>query len=267
MRRLFSIAILCLLAGRFSMAAALVQSNIGGNGTGTFTVGGTLTTSAVGFVSNTTVGSLLFMPIWIRVESTNATCSLLVGSTQPPVITTSGFTWSNAPISNSFGKFQDLSTGNHCGYAGFAYIVNAAQMLSSTTTTVAVTIPSATHCTCTLEFALYEISGVNAYLDGEALSQSTGAASNPQCPIVAGTTSIYICVLSAFPGSNLTAASGYTLGPNAGTSTIGQTSYSLAISGNTAPNFTGTLSLWDTEGVHFSLPAANTVARHRGWVF
>src|SRR6266436_6915354 len=105
MKRIFLLIV--IFTSTLSIAATLVQSNIGGNATGTFTTGGTLTTSAVGYTSNTTTGSLLFMPIWIRVESTNATCSLLVASSQPPVITTSGFTWTNPPISTSFLRFQD----------------------------------------------------------------------------------------------------------------------------------------------------------------
>jgi hypothetical protein len=253
-----------LLCSSLCFSAAIIQSNDGGNASGSFSTGGTLTTTAVGFSSATASGNTLYMPVWIREESSNADCA--INPSTGITITTSGFTWTAAPTYNAFA---DSATETHCGLIKYYYIVGAASMPTSTTTTIAVAVPSGEHCTCSIEFALYEISGVSAFLNdnGTPPPNDTGTASTPECNTTVSGTEIYFCNLIGYPGSNLTAASGYTIGVNATVATIGQTSYDLAVTGTTNPNYSGTLTLWATFAAAFSLSSSPaSVPRHRGFV-
>src|ERR1700690_1524343 len=167
------LATLLLLVSTAFAFPTLVQSIDGGNATGTFTTGGTLTTSAVGFASPTTSGNTLVLVLWVRQESTNADCAINVhtGTT----ITTTGFSWS---ASTSVGSFADNATANHCGNVTFYKIVNATSM--NVTTVAAVIVPNGEHCTCSAEFSLYEFSGVASFdTYGFTLSNDTGSATKP----------------------------------------------------------------------------------------
>src|SRR5208282_2430573 len=103
-------------------------------------------------------------------------------------VTTSGFTW--VP-SSSYGAFADNLTANHCGSVQFFYISNAAIMTTSVTTVITETVPSSEHCTCSIEFALYEIAGAGSYSsEGNISFQDSGAASNPHCSSTNGSSVI-----------------------------------------------------------------------------
>ena len=255
-----------LTAFSFGSVSLVQTSSANGTASGTFTTGGTLTTTTMSFPSNTTSGSLLLVVFWTRTESSNATCG--INPNTGMTITTSGVSWSR-PTTNSYIAFQDLATSNHCGATGYYYVTGASVLLSSTTTTLSQTVPSSTHGVSSLEAAMFEFSGVNAWInENGGSSQASGAASTPSCSTSTVSTILYICPMVGFPGSNLTAASGYTLGPNAGTATIGQMSYKTAATGTLNPNYSGTLTLWATLPGEFSISSPATgVQRHRGSVF
>jgi len=232
--------------------ATILQSKLGGHGTATFASGGTLTTSSSNFTSNTTLGSTLILHWWIRQEAITGTVGDLIATMVSAA--TAGFSWVNAGNAGS-GDFSDDFTTTHAGIEGFFYITNASVMSSATTTTVTLNDTTGDNSTTTVEFAIYEVSGLGAFVNGIIGNQdNTGSSSNPATGLSVGATARFVmCGLTGFPGSNLTAGAGWTLGVNAGTATIGQAVYALSLSGNNSTQFTGNLTLWGTSFVVFSL--------------
>jgi len=252
MKHLLSLALLVVFSAACP-AVTVVQSALGGNASGSFTTGGTLTTTNGNFASDSTLGNTLLLVLWERQESSNADCAIVINNA---VVTTSGFTWSTTSTHSSF---QDNATATHCGNGKIFYIQNASVMTAATTTSVSLAVPNGEHCTCSIEFSLFELTPTGTITLGFLLSNNTGTGSNPNC----GTLSPFgLCVIVGVPGSNLTAGSGYTLGPNATVATIGQGSY-----GAGATPYSGNLGLWAAIGLTATSPAAANVTRHRGSVF
>src|SRR5208337_111637 len=184
------------------MAIALVQSKAGGAGSGTSSA----TSSAVGYASNTTANNLLVLVAWaIGSSSTLATA--------PPINTpvTSGFTWTLAK-SATWADIDNIEGGRVSIY----YIENAAQMLSSTTTTVGASKGGASP-SVTVEFSLYEFSGVatSSSLETSA-STISGSASDPSTANLSiSNTDLIISAYQSEGGVYIAKGSAYTLGVNA----------------------------------------------------
>jgi hypothetical protein len=249
--------------------ATLVQSTLGGHNTATLSTGGTLTSSAVAFTNNTAggTGDLVVMVVWVRQDAVGGTVHGLLSTAFSCM--TSGVTWTNT-ASLGFGEFIDNATAHHAGDEYVCYSIGGSSISNSTTSTASVTLPSNNNVTASIEFALFEFSGVNAFVSPilGPPPNDTGTATNPaESSSVGASPRLIILNLVGFPGSNLTAASGWTLGPNAGTATIGQTSYNLGATGTISTQFSGTLGLWAMSGPAFSLLTSSTsVPRHRGFV-
>jgi hypothetical protein len=262
MKKLLTLALFCLLSCLLTTAfgATLVQANIGGATTTTFTSGGTLSATG-GFTNPTTLGSTLVAAVKIRQEALSG----YVHSASSSAFTcaASGFSW----VQPGFvGEFEDDVTDTHGGWEYFCYILNAAPM--SVPTTASFVIPAG-HVTASIEFSLFELSGILAYVEGVAgANQSSGAASAPNETMTFGSTPrLALTNLVGYPGSNMTAAAGWTLGPNDTVATIGQTEYALSVSGANTAQFVGTLTLYATHAIVFSLGSPSpAVPRHRGFV-
>ena len=274
MKKLLTLALFCLLFCLLTTAAfgaaTLVQSNAGGSASATFTAGGTLTTNAVGFSSNTGLGHHLFCVVWVQESGGGELTGVAYNHI---AATTSGFSWAclGAQCGDA-SPYEDNATATKYGITAVYEIANAAVMSTATTTVVTAVVPSGDHCVvCTLEFSLYEFAGVGAYISPllAPAGSNTGTPSNP-AEIWACTPSPCFMFFSliGFPGSNLTAASGWTLGVNASVATIGQVVYNLSLSGSTTAQFVGALGLWDMYGAHYALASSpsSAVPRHPGFV-
>jgi hypothetical protein len=267
MRKLLPLALFCLLQTAAFSQATLLQSNAGGSASATFTAGGTLTTNAVGFSNNTVLGNHLFLVAWVRLTGGSEILSY------PTItVTTTGFSWACIAAScSTFASFDDNLTAKQYGRSTIYEIASAAVMSTSVTTVVSAVVASSIHCvTCELEFSLYEFAGVGSYIS-PALGpppNETGTPTNPAETYACTPSPCFMFfTLVGYPGSNLTAASGWTLGVNASVATIGQVVYNLSLSGSTTAQFVGTLGLWDMYGAHYSLASPSTaVPRHRGFV-
>src|SRR5208282_6844498 len=234
------------------MAIALVQSNAGGHATGTTTA----TTSAVGYTSNTTANNLLVLIAWAIGSSSTL-------ATPPPISTpvTSGFTWTLAK-SATWADTDTIEGGRVSIY----YIENAAQMLSSTTTTVTATKVGSSP-SVTVEFSLYEFSGVatSSSLETSA-STINGSASDPSTANLSiSNTDLIISAYQSEGGGNIAKGSAYTLGVNAAYATAGQTQYILnqaAGSVNTA--WGSSQNIWGCAAVAFTIAAIPATATPSG---
>jgi len=203
------------------MSMSLLQSNIGGSATGGPTAAPwTLTSSAVGFSSTTTAGSLLVCVVYGRLSSTTSS----VGAGQLAAIT-SGITWTEATL-NSW----TTTPGTTAGGLRILYRANAPSIAPGITTTATHNISgSGFTATMSVEFALYEFSGIatSSPVDvTRAVAQSTGTPT-----VGTMTTTKTDLVLVGFSGNsaNATAGAGYILGINMGVATTGQLQYALNV--------------------------------------
>lgn len=263
--KLLQFALLMTLSVSCLGSISPVQSNIGGNATATLATGGTITSSAVGFSNNTLAGSLLVIDAKIRQDALGGTVHNAFSSAYS--CTTSGFSWTNNALS-SVNQFNDNATAKKAGEQFFCFIVGASVMSSATTTTVSFVVPSNNNVTVSIEFSMYEFSGVGSFSGNfGGLTNNTGTPSQPSGPTILTSTQLMILPLVGYPGSNLTASAGWTLGPNDTVATIGQTVYATGLSGSVSNQFTGTLGLWATGGIVFNATVVGSVQRHRGSVF
>lgn len=245
------------------MAMVLVQSRLGGSGSqGSTPAPWTLTSSAVGFSSTTTAGNLLVCACYGRTSS--ATTGVGNGNLTP---TTSGITWTSAGIQNAWSVTPGTTGGSYNIY----YSANAPSITSATTTAVAhSTAGSGFSASMSVEFALYEFSGIATTSPvnvTRAPGQSTGTPG-------AGTltTTLTDLVIVAFSGNsaNATAGSGYTLGVNMTVSTTGQLQYALDVpAGGQATAFTpGAQTNFAAGAVGFKIaPAPASTPRTYGFFF
>ena len=99
-----------------------IQSKDGGNGSGSTSA----TSSAVGYASTTTAGSLLVLVAWANGSSGGA------ASLGALTVSTPGFTWTLAGSVQTFSA----SSGHFAGALGVYYITNASAMATTVHTTV-----------------------------------------------------------------------------------------------------------------------------------
>lgn len=191
---------------RHRSSISLKQSNAGGHGAGTTSA----TTSAVGFTSNTTAGSMLVCVAYASAASAVPTISVPV---------TSGFTW-------TLGASEGGSSANT--RVAISYIPNASSMATSVTTTVTATAATGV---VDVEFALYEFSGVATSSPVDTSQVAQGTAATPSTTNLSTTNTDLILVAACGAASSAGAAgSGYTLGITSShqiSGNVGQTQYIL----------------------------------------
>jgi hypothetical protein len=252
----FILIVLVLTVHCQSFGATLVQSVDGGNFTTTTPSVGTAT-SAAGFSSTTGSGHLLVCIAWGVIGA---------GSSNGPTFSTpvtSGFTWVSA------GLFSLEAAGT-----GVWYIANAAAMTPGTTTTVTMATTQTGGLSFKGEFSLYEFSGMatSSPVDQSGGVGQSSTAPNTRNTLTTAATETWMFAYAGQVGSNLTQASGWSLGVNATTALIGQTEYFLNVPAGTytaaSTAFSATNPRWAGVWVIF-LQGASVVAvpRQRGWVF
>lgn len=264
MRKLILILALCLVTS--SALASLVQSNTGGSASGSVLSGGNITSSAGGFASNTTTGNLLIFVIYAKQVGGGAG-GLSLNS---PVISGG---YSGTFISGPTSFWTDTGVSGE-GIAWIRYLGNAPQMTPSQTATVRANNGAIGTGTVSVEFDVYEFNNITFPLvmdlgvSGTTNNNQTGGTPSVSFSAT-GNTDLIIAALTAVPGSNISAGSGYVLGINASLATVGQTQYQLsAPSGQTASSFSGTESKWGVGAISFaSSGLVSSISRHRGWVF
>lgn len=237
--------------------STLVQSRIGGSASGSVAGHGNITTTAAGFSNPTTAGNLLLMIVYTK--------SIGTGIVFDPPVIASGYSRVWQSIDNA-GSYLSVPSGNEGG-ASIYFIDNAPSMSILQTTTIRMLNQSASTSTLAIEFDLYEWSGIvvplvveltippdpftgviNSDVGGTPNVNFTAAGSVPTI-----NTNLMLVAMSAVPGINLTAGSGYTLGINASAATLGQFQYqSSAPPGQTSATFNGTVpSDWGIVAIAF----------------
>lgn len=272
MRKIRALVFVFVLVVPCFGSISYLQSNAGGTGTGTSNGSEELTvvTSAAGYSSTTASGSFLVCIVYSKQHA-----SIFEVGVLQPVPVTSGITWQFG----GFSAFGNTGDGN-AGEVDVFYSTNSASIGTSTMTTVSVTVGGIqSGITETVEFSLYEFSGVasSSPVDGSYPSlegtSATPALTSPN-NLVTTQTDLAIITYSGDPSgaSNLSAGAGYTLGVNAGTATIGQAEYDLGVpAGTYNPGFSGgTNAKWGIMGIAFkpgSAPPSTPAPRHRGLIF
>jgi hypothetical protein len=218
------------------MAIGLVQSKIGGSGSG---VSASVTSSAVGYNSITTSGNLLVCVCWSTVVHSS-------GSGAPAISTptTSGISWTLLG-----SAFYNDAADTQGGRVSVYYCENAASLATSTKTTVGAN--GGTNIVSTdVGFDLYEFSGVKTVSSVDASATSSNQTSG--APGVGNlTTTATDLILVAMNGiANHGAGTNFTLGP--GSPLEGQDQYRLNVaSGSIATTFSVSDTHWGAVGVAF----------------
>jgi len=261
-----SLAAILLLIGSAFGSGTAVQVALGGHATGANNAACQAGITATGnYPVNTTIGNTLILYIW----GSSPTVSNLNGNMAYSV-TTSGVTWTQA---NGSWVGQLFDNVNHIVKQTSAYgVFNAASISSGTTISVNAITASNQISSCNVEFVLFEISGLtsSAFVSGVLAGTLAGTTPSGSMTGTAGHTGFVIFGFSGEGSSALTAGTGYTLGPNAVTTVLGQIEYASAqptsvtasFAGGANPGWVGT-GLWFTDGVI----SATSVARHQGSVF
>jgi len=223
------------------MAIALVQSKVGGNGSGPTSA----TSNAVGYNATTTAGNLLVCVV-------SAQDDVDIPAISTPV--TTGFTWS---LLNT-ATYQDVGNSLY-GRVSHYYIANAGAM--SATTRVTATQNRATFIQ--VEFALYEFSGVaqTTPLDISATS-SNGSSSVPSTANLSTTATDLIFVSMATSSLSAgSAGSGFTLGVSAPAIESWQSQYILnQSSGSIATAFGTSKPHWGCAAVSLKSAASGNAS-------
>lgn len=255
MKRLITMIVLCLISGQCFAIASLTQSNLAGHGSGTTSA------SATGsYNGNTSPGSLLVLAVW-------STGTQISNSSTSFGLSVPGFTWS---VSGTAGT--GIVSGTSIVAVAVYYIGNAPTMASSVITTV--TASNATASAMKVEFALLEFGGI------VTVSPQTGQNGTPT-PHSGGTPGVIISdgilapggtnliiMAMAATGSNISAGSGFTLGPNGTYVTVGQVQYRAGYPETPATlSFSGTETLWSLTAGVFTESSTGGVPRHQGTVF
>lgn len=268
MRKLLQFACVLILSASCHASVGLVQSTAGGFAGGTVASLATITTSAAGYSGSTTVGSLLCLVLYMTSNTGG------VANNNPAVSGGYGGSWTSGTMGPS--AISD-DGGNNNGATVIYWIANAPSMSPSQTTTVQGINAGLISGTVKIEFTLYEFNGVAnpivTELSGNGVTNDENAGGTPTVPFgltTANTDLILVALIAAPGGSNLTAGSGYTLGINATTATVGQLEYQLnATPGKTSAAFTGSESFWGVTAMAFKAAPAGggVIQRHRGSVF
>lgn len=220
-----------------SGSPVLIQSKDGGNGSGTASA----TTSAVGYASTTTTGSLLVLVAWAA-NTSSSTDATVSGFS----VSTSGFSWTSAGALSMY----TAGSGHAAGGVQIFFIANASSMATSTHTTVTAT--GASDNTVIVEFSLYEFGPMNGTKD---TSQSgTGTSSVPSTTNLSTSATDLIFVAYEAADGHSTEGSGFTLGVNSANVNYGGSQYNLsANSGSIATAFAGSRNNWAAVSAAFKI--------------
>ena len=259
MRKIVVLLLLFALAPLSLASIGFVQSGLGGSASGTLaTHSSTLVSSAAGYGTPTTNGDLLVCVAWFTFTTPSSS------SIGPSVVpTTAGFSW----VEVSDIEWSSGNPGNY-GFVSVYYILNAAPMSGTTTVSGTLGGTSGSATAASVEFSLYEFSGVASLANFTNASNNTGTPSIPTAGNVSAITGdLIFTAMSAYPGSNISNGTGYTLGVNAIVATIGQMQYNLsAPSGSVSTAFNGTEPYWVVLAPYFKATTIAPVPRHRGFV-
>lgn len=221
-----------------SGAPTLLQSKDGGNGSGITSA----TSSAVGYASTTTAGSLLVLVVWG--QNTTAGTDAAISSLTP---TTSGFSWISAGSPGAYST----GSGHTAGAVQIFYIASAASMATSVHTTVVA--DGAADSTSTLvEFSLYEFYPLTG--TKETYQTGNGTASVPSTTNLSTSFTDLIFVAYIATDGHSTVGSGYTIGVNSTSVNYGGAQYILSDgSGSIATAFAGSRTVWAAAAVAFKI--------------
>ena len=235
------------------MSIALVQSKLGGNGTASAT---SVTSSAVGYTSNTTSGNLLVLIAWARKNTST-------GGNVPSIGTpaTSGITWVLAKGNN----YDAATTDGFTGAVAIYYVANAPSVSSATTTSFTAAVAETGSFVC--EFSLYEFSGVAVSSPLETTAGSNTGSSIPNAGnLITSFTDLLVTAYQG-DGSSVTVGSGWTLSTNATTATPGQAQYILNQGSGTKSCAFGSSSSgsWGASGAAFKQGGAAATGSSTGF--
>jgi hypothetical protein len=274
MKRLLIIFVLCLATSRCFATIALVQQTSNASGSATSpSLGFTATTSAVAFPSATSAGNLVVGITWGRGTSTSGTISSLNSISINSIGQSITFTFGQAS-----GSWTDAG-GTANGEATIFFCANCPAIANTTTFTFTGNMSGSGNCggTCglglTVEFALYEFSGITTTSPKDQSASSSGTSSVPMnsSNFIANQADLGVAAYSGQPGSNVSVGACCILGTNASAATVGQIQYVTTLStGTTSASFSGgTVPLWVGTEITFKMAAAPAagVSRHRGSVF
>lgn len=254
-------------------AIALVQSNSGGAATTTSSVNPVLLNSAASSYSvTTTAGNFLAVVVWCRASTGSS------GGFDTPLLvipTSSGITWTQATVS---GGWQNLTLPTQAGAVAIYYVANAPSFSGTVTAQCHIGNSPASSLTVTIDYALYEFSGVRASspsdVFGDIFASSGGSHGGTGLFTTTVNNDLILAAYSGDPntGSNVTAGAGFTLGLGTTNSTLGQSQYELdaGTAGSKSFVFNSVpATFYHAVGVAFKPPAApaSGVARHKGYVF
>lgn len=229
---------------------ALLQSNIGGAATVTSVTPQNFTSTAAGFASPTSAGSLLVMSGWIT-AGFNTLSSNVSLATPPPLGTSS---WATTQLA--------LGIPSGIGY----WVIENAPSIATTSTTKAIGVLTGSGFTvssATVEFALWEFSNMVTASAKDVVQFAHSANSVPNAGGLT-TTAVDIVMQTyvARGGPAISAGTGYTLGI-AGSAVIeSQTQYQLSVPASTVTTaFVGTQTgTWISLAVSYKASTVTAAA-------
>ena len=247
------------------MSQSLVQSGLGGHGSGTFTTaGGTLSAITYTVPTTTTTGNFLAL-VCTHHQTLTAGTGLMASSFNNPTGVTG---WTTNGISNYF-----INSGSGAGSQKVSCQVffkkNAASVTSGTVISVAVGVGSGSASgNESYEFAFYEFSGVGTLgLETQAINNNTTGV--PSTANLTTTKADLILVTAVGNGGAVTAGSNYNLGITlSNVSAMSQIQYQLdAPAGSVATGFgSGTQTNCGCQAMAF-FPAPSTGNNSYGFYF
>jgi hypothetical protein len=223
-----------------------------------------LTTSAIGFGSSTTPGNLLVCSAFMSIA--NLTTN---GLTADLTLSTGAFVWTNntSPGINYHTGVTNVGT---FGYQLLCFIQDAPSMSIGSTLIGGLTSVGGSISALAIEFSLYEFGGiatVGAFEHAKQVINNTGTPSTPTCAgLTTSATDLIIQAVAGFPGTNVAAGVGYTLGTSGSVVPIEGCQYCLtAAPGVYSPAFGGTYSFWASSA--FSFKGATAAASAHTYSF
>ena len=225
----------------------ILQSKLGGHGTDPTNA----VSSAVGFTSTTTAGSLLILVGWCYCIATN---SASVALNTPAVLNSQAWTLAGAKQT-----YHNAST-KESGAVGIWYIANTTSFDNTHTCTLSASLATGTEVD--VEFALYEVSGIATTTPVDVAAgtnNSSGSSTVINAGTLTATVTDFVIAASIEINAKAAAGSGYTLGiqPNYLTN-YGSSQTELNVAAGSVPTAFGTSeSYWAAEAVAFKAGTAD----------
>lgn len=235
--------------------ATLAGSNIYPDANDPF-LGGYVDCTATGsFASTTTAGNTLICICWANATAVSGESVL------PYIIGGGGF----GPVSASYWTLagdeeadNESDSGLPVGYVSVWFITNAPSISSSEVFSVTARAVEPYHVNIATDFALIELAGGPNSQRFNLLAQSGSRNTAASGTVNAGsftTVSYNSTVLTAYAsyGTNLTAGTGFTLGPEAVDAVASQSQYIISVPQGTIvnPAFNGSNQYWAATAIEF----------------